>query len=66
MGEVSPSMSHTPEIIDEVFKHLPIQNYLSWAFYYASSNESSLTPFSKEIAQLLHSSPIHIYILINI
>ena len=36
----------TPEIIDEVSKSNPRQNYLSWALYRASSNKSLMSFFS--------------------
>ena len=51
-GKVSRSRLHTPEIVDEVFKHYPTHHYLSWAFHCASSNGSLMDSCSKEIVRL--------------
>lgn len=47
-GKVSYSRSNTPEIVDEVFTHIPTHNYLSWAFHCASSNGSLINSCSKK------------------
>ena len=52
MGKVSHSRAHTPEIVDEVFRHIPTHNYLSWAFHCASSNCPLINSCSKTIVRL--------------
>ena len=51
-GKISDSRAHTPEIVYEVFRHIPTRNYLSWAFYCASTNNSLMNSCSKKIVQL--------------